>query len=189
MLDRVKAAVFDMLGSFLGTPGRLPSLAVADVFAGGGTLGLEALSRGARVGVFVERDAAALSVLRQNFRQLRVGPEGIIEPIDAWTPLLGNVLSEHGCQLILLDPPYRDARESGRLSKLGSLLADLGATARWAEPPVILLHHPAEVAPDPQTLGPWQVRVSRRYGTSGITLLTLQTEPVAPAVPAVEDSA
>ena len=188
MLDRVKAAVFDMLGSYLGTPGRLPSLVVADVFSGGGTLGLEALSRGARVCVFVERDPMALSILRQNLRDLRVGPEGIIEPIDGWSPLSGNVLAEHGCGLILLDPPYRDLRENSRPDRLAGLLTDLGRLARWADPPVALLHHPADFLLDRETIGAWQIETARTYGTSGISLLSLrgaaaegETDPEGPS--------
>jgi 16S rRNA (guanine(966)-N(2))-methyltransferase RsmD len=189
MLDRVKAAVFDMLGSYFGTPGRLPSLVVADVFAGGGTLGLEALSRGARVCVFVERDKAALAVLRRNLHDLQVGPEGIIEPIDGWGCDLPAVLSEHGCSLVLLDPPYQDLRDAQRRSKLAALLGALSRPDRWADPPVILLHYPAETKLDFETLGTWQVQLTRHYGTSGIALLKQSRSDTAstPLVGAVSD--
>lgn len=172
MLDRVKAAVFDMLGSYLGTPGGLPSIAVADVFAGGGTLGLEALSRGARTCVFVERDPTALAILRRNLHSLQVGPCGVIEPIDGWSPLLADVLSEHGTSLILLDPPYRDLRAASEGARLPRLLRDLGQAGRWAEAPLVMLHYPPDAAPAEEQLEPWTPMIDRTYGNSGIMLLS-----------------
>ena len=80
--DRAKQALFDSLGSRFGTPGALPALCVADVFAGGGSLGLESLSRGARCVCFFERDARAVAVLKRNLQTLGVGPEAAIISAD-----------------------------------------------------------------------------------------------------------
>src|SRR5580704_10651585 len=66
--DRVREALFSMLGEIDGAR-------VLDLFAGSGALGIEALSRGAAHAVFVERDAGAAAVLRENLRALGVGPE------------------------------------------------------------------------------------------------------------------
>ena len=112
MLDRVKAAVFDTLGSYYGTPGLLPPFVVADVFAGGGTLGLEALSRGAAAAVFVESDGQALGALRRNLTTLGVGARGAVEVLDAWSAGLSGVLLQYRCSLVLLDPPYQDATDA-----------------------------------------------------------------------------
>src|SRR5262249_27025294 len=60
MLDRVKQALFDALGSRYSQPGRLAPLNVLDVYCGGGTLGIESLSRGAAWCTFVENSPAAL---------------------------------------------------------------------------------------------------------------------------------
>ncbi|MFZ5794795.1 MAG: RsmD family RNA methyltransferase, partial [Pseudomonadota bacterium] len=65
--DRVREALFSMLASRLGS---FEDLAVADLFAGSGALGLEALSRGAASCIFVEQDKAALDALRTNITKL-----------------------------------------------------------------------------------------------------------------------
>jgi len=61
--DRVRETLFSMLASRLGS---FEDLRVADLFAGSGALGLEALSRGAASATFVERDAAAVTIIRRN---------------------------------------------------------------------------------------------------------------------------
>src|SRR5665647_949495 len=65
--DRTRETLFNMLTSRLGS---FEGLAVADLFAGSGALGLEALSRGAATCLFVEQDAAAIRALRQNIANL-----------------------------------------------------------------------------------------------------------------------
>lgn len=66
--DRTRETLFSMLTSRLGS---FDGLVVADLFAGSGALGLEALSRGAAEAIFVEQDAAALRALRANITNLR----------------------------------------------------------------------------------------------------------------------
>ena len=66
--DRTRETLFSMLASRLGS---FEGLAVADLFAGSGALGLEALSRGAERCLFVENDATALRALRVNIAALR----------------------------------------------------------------------------------------------------------------------
>ena len=97
--ERLRQAVFDML---LHAPwgGRLEGVAVLDAFAGTGALGLEALSRGAASAVFMEKDRAALDVLRANV----AGCDGALARVVA-----GDVLRPppgRPCGLVFLDPPY-----------------------------------------------------------------------------------
>ncbi|MBS0477308.1 MAG: RsmD family RNA methyltransferase, partial [Proteobacteria bacterium] len=66
--DRTRETLFSMLVSRLGS---FEGLAVADLFAGSGALGLEALSRGAASCVFAEQDPAAIRALRANVAALR----------------------------------------------------------------------------------------------------------------------
>lgn len=68
--ERARQALFDMLshGRFRGV---LDAVEVADIFAGTGALGLEALSRGAKRAVFVEKDRVALAVLARNIAKAR----------------------------------------------------------------------------------------------------------------------
>ncbi len=171
MLDRAKAAVFDSLGSYYQTPGRLPPLVVADVFAGGGTLGLEAISRGATAGVFVENDKRAVKILHRNLTNLAVGARATVETVDAWSAGLCEILLQYRCSLVLLDPPYRDAADTSRHGKVMRLIAGLAPLARAMKHSVLVLHHPAKGSFDFSEVKPWHVYAARKYGTTGITFL------------------
>jgi 16S rRNA G966 N2-methylase RsmD len=70
MLDRVRQAVFNIVGASYGDPGSVPPVAVLDVFAGSGALGIEALSRGASWCCFVEEDSVAVRTLQGNLKAL-----------------------------------------------------------------------------------------------------------------------
>ena len=80
--------------------GRLDGRTVLDAFAGTGALGLEALSRGAASAVFLERDRAALDVLRANVAGCR-GAAAQVVAADVLHPPPGRP-----CDLVFLDPPY-----------------------------------------------------------------------------------
>lgn len=112
--DRTRETLFSMLVSRIGT---FEGLTVADMFAGSGALGLEALSRGAASCLFVEQDAAALRALRGNIANLHAQPQtdvragSVLALGPAKTPL----------DLILLDPPYRSGAGEVALDKLNRL--------------------------------------------------------------------
>jgi 16S rRNA (guanine966-N2)-methyltransferase len=95
--DRTREALFSMLVSRLGT---LEGLRVADLFAGSGALGLEALSRGAESCVFVEQERQAIDVLRKNIAALGARAEVRAQSV------LALMAATEPFDLILLDPPY-----------------------------------------------------------------------------------
>jgi len=170
MPDRVREAVFSILGSHYATPGELPALEVADLFAGGGSIGLEALSRGAARCRFFERDPKVLQTLRKNLHALQVGPEATIWPGNAWTaPLAGN--DDTPFDLILLDPPYADARD---VSTSGLVPCFLARWARSAPPEsMVVLHHGRNVVYPEQGEGIWRVLSRRSFGSNGVTFFVL----------------
>ncbi len=103
--DRMREAVFSSLGA------RVDGARFYDLFAGSGAYGLEAWSRGAATGVFVERDARAAAMLRQNLAAVARScgrPSEAIEVVAAdvlrWTPRAAGELAD----LIFADPPYED---------------------------------------------------------------------------------
>ncbi|WP_343521580.1 16S rRNA (guanine(966)-N(2))-methyltransferase RsmD [Sphingomonas sp.] len=110
--DRTREALFSMLASRVGS---FEGLAVADLFAGSGALGLEALSRGAASCLFVEQDRAALDALRAN-----AGKLGIRADIRA-TSVLALGPAPRPMDLILMDPPYGTGAGSVALDKLARL--------------------------------------------------------------------
>ncbi|WP_404370450.1 16S rRNA (guanine(966)-N(2))-methyltransferase RsmD [Sphingomonas sp. MMS24-J45] len=114
--DRVREALFSMLASRIGS---FEDLAVADLFAGSGALGLEALSRGAKSCIFVEQDKAALEALRANLDKLG-GAREIGADVRAQSVLaLGQAAQP--LDLIVMDPPYDTGAGAVALDKLARL--------------------------------------------------------------------
>jgi len=101
--DRVRQALFDMLwhAPWAGRA-AVEEAQVLDAFAGTGALGLEALSRGAAMAHFIERDRAALAVLRANIAACREEARTRVLPGDATRPPRASA----ACRLVFLDPPY-----------------------------------------------------------------------------------
>ncbi|MCU0948897.1 MAG: 16S rRNA (guanine(966)-N(2))-methyltransferase RsmD [Porphyrobacter sp.] len=97
--DRTRETLFNMLTSRLGS---FAGLQVADLFAGSGALGLEALSRGAAHCLFVEQDRAALDTIRANIAALDARGRTQVEA----TSVMALRASVRPYDLILVDPPY-----------------------------------------------------------------------------------
>ncbi len=143
--DKVRQAVFNSLDS----AGLIVGAAIADLFAGSGALGIEALSRGAESCVFVERDRAALHALRANIDALGLKQRTTVVTSDvlAWVPAL------RGVDVALIDPPY----EFDAWDQLLTVL----------QVPYIVAEAAHEIEPP---LG-WQALKSRRYGRTWVTQL------------------
>lgn len=166
MPDRVKEAVFSILGSYYGCAAALPPLQMADMFAGGGTMGLEALSRGGASCSFFERDRVALRTLRQNLATLDVGEAASVVSGDAWSRGLSE---RNGCRfdLVFLDPPYQDSHDASEQGAVMRYLAKLRAADE--QPQVVMLHHHARVDFAVGSDDGWKTLDRRTYGSSGIT--------------------
>jgi 16S rRNA (guanine966-N2)-methyltransferase len=106
--DRVREALFSMLGPLDGAH-------VLDLFAGSGALAIEALSRGAQGALLVERDPRAIEVIRANLDALGLGDdEARVVHGPARVALRDASARGDTYDLVLLDPPYRDAPALGR---------------------------------------------------------------------------
>ena len=110
--ERVRAAIFNILAEEQYLDRR-----VLDLFAGTGSLGIEALSRGAAWADFVEKDRRQAGVVRENLAATGFGDMGEVRQADAvrTLPALPG-----GYGLILLDPPYRTGAFHGVLEAIGS---------------------------------------------------------------------
>lgn len=119
--DRVREALFSMIASWAGTAGgaaedQLSGLAVLDLYAGSGAVGLEAASRGATRVMLVESDRRTARIIGENARELDLGVEvrtGRVEEVISAPP-------PGGYDVIFLDPPYElnSARLSAQLATL-----------------------------------------------------------------------
>ena len=110
--DRVRETLFSMFASRLGS---FEDLRVADLFAGSGALGLEALSRGAAFATFVEGDAGAIAAIRRNVDKFGAAHRVQIMP--------GSALSLPRAQpfdLIFADPPYSPGSGTAAVQAIAS---------------------------------------------------------------------
>ena len=123
--DRTRETLFSMLVSRLGS---FDGLAVADLFAGSGALGLEALSRGAATCLFAEMDPAALRAIRANIAHLRAVPRCDVRAGSVMA--LGPVKSPY--DVLFLDPPYHSGAGAVALERLVRL-GWIGP-ASWGQP-------------------------------------------------------
>jgi len=150
--DRVREALFSMLTSRLGS---FEGLAVADLFAGSGALGLEALSRGAASCLFVEQDKPALDALRINIAKLGAKADVRAQSVMA----LG--VAPKPLDVILMDPPYDSGAGAVALDKL----ARLG----WVNEATLVSIETAKR--EPLEVSGFVEDASRVYGKGRITLL------------------
>jgi 16S rRNA (guanine966-N2)-methyltransferase len=145
--DRAREGLFSMLASRLGS---FEGLQVADLFAGSGALGLEALSRGAAHCVFVESDRRAVDAIRTNLATL--GASGEILQRNAEQAALPGAVD-----LAVLDPPYGSGLAGAVLARLPL------APGGWAS---VETARGEAVAADG-----FEVDCERTYGKARITLL------------------
>lgn len=156
--DRIREALFSMLTSRLGD---FQDIRVADLFAGTGALGLEALSRGAAHCIFVDHDRAAVEAIRTNVARLGAPADIRNQPVST----LGSI--PHPCDLILFDPPY----ESGGGGALLERLTRLG----WAGPGTWASIETSRA--EPVSANGWSIDAERIYGKAKLTLLRAAAEP------------
>jgi 16S rRNA (guanine966-N2)-methyltransferase len=152
--DRVREAIFDVLGSM----GGIDGLTVVDLFCGSGAMGVEALSRGAASATFVDHDPGALEAVRANLAAVGLGAEPtkvLRADLPAWLERSSPF------DVAFCDPPYD-------FDGWGTLLG-------WLQADVAILESAEEIA----VPSGWQVTRSRRYGG---TLVTVVRQAPSPSV-------
>ena len=180
ILDRAKTVLFDVLGSRLAQPGLLPPIAVLDLFSGTGSLGLEALSRGARFCRFVERNRSAARRLQDNLDHLRLVTEAeIIEGDATRCAILSPPAADDEVprfELVFVDPPYRMLAGTRPVPALQPLMRSLATDAAIDDDAWIVTRHDArgarpDLAPlvdaEIRDVGHMTLRFLRRPATSG----------------------
>lgn len=154
--DRVREAVFNVL--LHGVAGfDIEGARVLDLFAGSGALGLEALSRGAKFALFVEEDASARGVIRENAESLGVLGQTKIWRRDATR--LGPCAPTPPFDLVFADPPYGKGLAEAALRSLMS--------GGWTAPRAVLV---VEEAADVEMVAPEGLELidERVYGDTQV---------------------
>ena len=161
--DKVRGAIFNILQNRL----DLDGIDVLDLFAGTGSLGFEAISRGARSVTFVEDDRAAVGDIRQNATLLGCGAACEIIREDA----VGFLSRRSGIfGLVFADPPYA----FGRIGELPGLILSTGHLG--PEGYLIIEHQRGAEFPG---LPPGVKNFTRTFGSTELTFFHLQEEDTA----------
>jgi 16S rRNA (guanine966-N2)-methyltransferase len=152
--DRIRQVIFSSLAEVV------PEARVLDLYAGTGSFGIEALSRGAASATFVEKEKEAIECIRENLAHCHL--QGDVRQADAMTFLEGK--SAQPYDLIFADPPYTKSNgaleEDPLLEKVAPFLAEDGLFV-WE-------HYAGR---ELQNAPRWEVIRHRIYGETGLTFL------------------
>ena len=168
--DRVKQTLFAILEP------ELRGARMLDLFAGSGGAGIEALSRGASLAVFVERDPEAVRTIRENLRRVGFGPDrAIVVQAEAMGWLRRPERDRDPFDVVLVDPPYVEGELMD--AALGAL-GDPGARLLAPGARVVAKHFWRTVPPE--QIGLLGSDRSRRFGETALTFYRLgAAEPTA----------
>jgi 16S rRNA (guanine966-N2)-methyltransferase len=155
--DRVREAIFDILGH------HLTGEKVLDLFAGTGSLGIEALSRGASWALFIDHSPKAIDLIDKNLKLCGLKTEGVVLRKDLLKgfPRRHRLLEEK-VDLVFVDPPYR----KGMILPVLEELCGLGIL----KSPATLVAQSEQKEALPACVGGLEMVKSRIYGDTRITL-------------------
>jgi 16S rRNA (guanine966-N2)-methyltransferase len=156
--DRVKESMFNILGKEVG--GNV----VLDLFAGTGNLGIEALSRGAKMTIFVEKHREALRLIERNISLCEMEDRSEILPKDVIQGLRILNQRRESFDLILMDPPY----EKGLIQRT---LETLNAEMIYHRDSLLVIEHTRR-EPLPELSRSWHLIRQRKIGDTVLSFLT-----------------
>jgi 16S rRNA (guanine966-N2)-methyltransferase len=164
ILDRVKGSLFSVLYNY----GLPQDKRVADLFCGVGSLGLEAISRGAVSVTFIEKDQRILTILKRNIEKAGFGKQSKVIRADVFKVGAAASADEQIYDIIFVDPPYPLTKDAGAGSLLGGLLVllDMRLAAKG-----IVIVRTEEHTRLLERYGKLSIIEQRKWGTMTITIL------------------
>lgn len=156
MLDRVKEALFSILSD------RINGARVLDLFAGVGSLGVEALSRGAESVIFVEDFKLSADILKENLEATGLNDKAVLVEQDVEIFFKKIALKNPRFDLIFMDPPYKI--DSVKLKGIFETLLKNNFIAEEGE---IVYHHHSKQTPI--EVDQFEIISTRKYGNSSLS--------------------
>ena len=160
--DRAKESIFNVLGK------DIEGKVILDLFAGTGNLGIEALSRGAKKTIFVEKERQALRLIRKNLARCGLSGQSEILPVDADRAIAILKQRADSFDLIMMDPPY----EKGWLQKI---FKKLNSHPIYRRDSILVIEHGRHESLPP-FMDRWNLIRQRRMGDTVISFLSPQED-------------
>jgi len=110
--DRIKETLFNMISN------EVPGSRFLDLFAGSGSIGIEALSRGAEHAVFVDKNRAAIQCIRKNLDHVRMSADASVLQMDVTAAIAQLEQKKEQFDVVFMDPPYDCLLEKDVLARL-----------------------------------------------------------------------
>lgn len=158
--DGIKESLFNILHEPSGK-------SFVDLFAGCGSVGLEALSRGAAKVVFVEKNAVMVNAIKRNLRDLDLGGEHEILAMEAAKALRKLQKRDESFDIIFADPPY----ERGFVREI---FRSLGGGNFLSEDGLLIIQHSLREEVDEQHTGDFILTDRRRYGDTHLSFFKIR---------------
>lgn len=152
LLALIKKSLFDILAP------RMEGARVLDLYAGSGSFGFEALSRGAGLVTAVEKHLLALRALKENAEKMEAGGRFVLLARDADDAVRDLAGQDGRFDIIFLDPPFAVPPAPATLEGVSGLLDGGG---------ILVLRYPSARSL-PKTMGPLALRRDKRYGISKV---------------------
>lgn len=160
---RAREALFSILGPIIS------DACVADLCAGSGSIGLEALSRGARKVLFVEQNAHAAQILEKTLTQFNLGARSHVVIQDVVLAIQNpSLIGWRPFDVLYIDPPYQFEQRDQLLSQI--VEADLVTTKG-----LMVYEHFSKRTP-PSDIGQWMLTRTAKYGDTGLSFYRLQVQ-------------
>jgi len=171
--DRIKESLFNVLQKYDVPEGAI----TADLFCGVGSLGLEALSRGADFVSFLEKDGRVLAVLEKNIQKAGFSEKTKVIKADAFT-MVPKPFGTEGAEdikysLVFVDPPYATTKNVGPDSALSMLLNTLSEQIAGGAIVIVRTGRNTELLDEYAGLG---VIDRRQWGTMNVTILQKKSD-------------
>jgi 16S rRNA (guanine966-N2)-methyltransferase len=167
MMSKVREALFSMLYMMDATP---PDGVALDLFAGSGSVGIEALSRGMKAAVFVDAAADCVETIRENVEHCGFGDVGtaVCARVEAFLPVATSYNGGNPYGLITITPPYEEV-------DYGELMTAVAASDAVGEGTFVVVEYPVELKTMPPAIGGRLVGLrNRRYGRTVLAVYACQ---------------
>ncbi len=158
---KVREALFSIIGE------TVLEANVLDLFSGAGTIGIEALSRGAKRCTFVESSAGVIEVLKRNIKELELTEKTSIIPLDAAKAIkmIRNSNKKSKFDIIFLDPPY------SRFNQTQELILSISTEDILTPEGTLVWEHDSKRSPE-KIYGSLKSDFTKQYGDTSITFFS-----------------